>query len=118
MKVEAVSLPLLLFSWDISDPVVTPDSYSILLPSNLPPTFRGRTFRFAYELVVGICRSSSDSVNASANGSEIFPNSASVKGQGKGPGGSVSKVMKVPIRVYTNVVGTFRLTVHWELGWC
>lgn len=25
--------------------------------------------------------------------------------KGSGPGGSVSKVMKVPIRVYTNVVG-------------
>ncbi|KAJ3982973.1 Rgp1-domain-containing protein [Lentinula detonsa] len=65
--------------------------YSILLPSNLPPTFRGRTLRFAYELVVGICR---------AGPSNNF--APSVKGSGSG--GSVSKVMKVPIRVYTNVI--------------
>ncbi|KAJ3996375.1 Rgp1-domain-containing protein [Lentinula boryana] len=65
--------------------------YSILLPSNLPPTFRGRTLRFAYELVVGICR---------AGPSNNF--APSVKDSGSG--GSVSKVMKVPIRVYTNVI--------------
>ncbi|KAJ4477680.1 Rgp1-domain-containing protein [Lentinula edodes] len=65
--------------------------YSILLPANLPPTFRGRTLRFAYELVVGICR---------AGPSNNFVPSE----KGSGPGGSVSKVMKVPIRVYTNVV--------------
>ncbi|KAJ3839772.1 Rgp1-domain-containing protein [Lentinula raphanica] len=67
-------------------------AYSILLPSNLPPTFRGRTLRFAYELVVGICR-------AGANHNFEPPLKGSV-----GSGGSVSKVMKVPIRVYTNVV--------------
>ncbi|KAJ3723785.1 Rgp1-domain-containing protein [Lentinula raphanica] len=67
-------------------------AYSILLPSNLPPTFRGRTLRFAYELVVGICR-------AGANNNFEPPLKGSV-----GSGGSVSKVMKVPIRVYTNVV--------------
>ncbi|KAJ4485253.1 Rgp1-domain-containing protein [Lentinula aciculospora] len=65
--------------------------YSILLPSNLPPTFRGRTLRFAYELVVGICRA--------GTGNNFVPS-----GKGLGPGGSVSKVMKVPIRLYTNVV--------------
>ncbi|KAJ3783365.1 Rgp1-domain-containing protein [Lentinula aff. detonsa] len=65
--------------------------YSILLPSNLPPTFRGRTLRFAYELVVGICRAGPNNNFA-----------PSVKGSGSG--GSVSKVMKVPIRVYTNVI--------------
>ncbi|KAE9404371.1 Rgp1-domain-containing protein [Gymnopus androsaceus JB14] len=87
-------------------------SYSILLPSNLPPTFRGRTFRFAYELVVGICRSSSD--GASVNGDSLSSAPASAKG--KGPGGSVSKVMKVPIRVYTNVV-VGRSPTPYDLLW-
>jgi len=41
----------------------------ILLPSNLPPTFRGRTFRFAYDLV-GICHSTSDT--ASVNGDNLL----------------------------------------------
>ncbi|KAJ7251760.1 Rgp1-domain-containing protein [Mycena haematopus] len=50
-------------------------TYTLLLPSHLPPTFKGRTLRFSYELVVGACRAS---------------------------GGS--SVMKVPIRVYNNVV--------------
>ncbi|KAJ6497897.1 Rgp1-domain-containing protein [Mycena sanguinolenta] len=50
-------------------------TYTLLLPPHLPPTFKGRTLRFSYELVVGACRAS---------------------------GGS--SVMKVPIRVYNNVV--------------
>ncbi|KAJ6495574.1 Rgp1-domain-containing protein [Mycena vitilis] len=49
-------------------------TYTLLLPAHLPPTFKGRTLRFSYELVVGACRAS---------------------------GGS--SVMKVPIRVYNNV---------------
>ncbi|KIK65894.1 hypothetical protein GYMLUDRAFT_70155 [Collybiopsis luxurians FD-317 M1] len=79
--------------------------YSILLPSNLPPTFRGRTFRFAYELVVGICRSGSGN-HFSVPG----------KGGGGGPGGSMSKVMKVPIRMYTNVV-VGRSPTPYDLLW-
>ncbi|KAK1217397.1 Golgi membrane exchange factor (Ric1p-Rgp1p) subunit [Marasmius sp. AFHP31] len=54
--------------------------YTLNLPSNLPPTFRGHHLQFSYELVVGICR-----------------------GVGTENGGSVSKVMKVPIRIYNNV---------------
>ncbi|KAI3602341.1 retrograde golgi transport protein rgp1-like protein [Moniliophthora roreri] len=57
--------------------------YTLYLPDNLPPTFRGRQIRFSYELVVGTCR---------ADGGKI--------GSGSG---SISKVMKVPIRVYNNV---------------
>ncbi|KAJ7281784.1 Rgp1-domain-containing protein [Mycena rebaudengoi] len=53
--------------------------YTFLLPANLPPTFKGRTLRFSYELVVGACRAA-------------------------GTSSSVSRVMKVPIRVYNNVV--------------
>lgn len=56
-------------------------TYSIMLPAVLPPTFKGRVMRFSYELVVGTCRA------------------------GIGEQGSVSKVMKVPIRVYNNVDG-------------
>ncbi|KAK7057382.1 Rgp1-domain-containing protein [Favolaschia claudopus] len=50
-------------------------TYKLLLPAHLPPTFKGRTLRFSYELVIGACRAS---------------------------GGS--SVMKVPIRIYNNVV--------------
>ncbi|KAG6914179.1 hypothetical protein DXG01_001923 [Tephrocybe rancida] len=59
-------------------------TYSINLPSVLPPTFRGRAMRFGYELEVGTCR---------AGG-----------GTGAQAGGSTSRVMKVPVRVYNNVV--------------
>ncbi|KAJ7199627.1 Rgp1-domain-containing protein [Mycena pura] len=52
-------------------------TYTLPLPAHLPPTFKGRTLRFSYELVVGVCRAAN--------------------------GGSVSRVMKVPIRVYNNV---------------
>jgi hypothetical protein len=61
-------------------------TYSIMLPAVLPPTFKGRVMRFSYELVVGTCRAA------------------------VGEHGSVSKVMKVPIRVYNNVDGqSFRV---------
>ncbi|KAG6876531.1 hypothetical protein C0993_002420 [Termitomyces sp. T159_Od127] len=60
-------------------------TYSILLPDVLPPTFKGRTLRFSYELEVGTCRAGHGPGSTSAN--------------------SVSRVMKVPIRVYNNVVG-------------
>lgn len=43
----------------------------------MPPTHKGPSLKFAYELVVGICRG--------------------------GPSDSVSRVMKVPIRIYNNV---------------
>ena len=62
------------------------DTYTLPLPNYLPPTFRGRTIKFAYHLTVGVCRAStSPSVPAST---------------GKG---STSQIMRVPIRVYNNV---------------
>ncbi|RDB27414.1 hypothetical protein Hypma_004304 [Hypsizygus marmoreus] len=61
-------------------------TYSILLPENLPPTFRGRSLKFSYELVIGTCRA----------GPSSGPGSASAN--------SISRVMKVPIRMYNNVV--------------
>ncbi|KAL1741437.1 Rgp1-domain-containing protein [Schizophyllum fasciatum] len=68
-------------------------TYSLALPANLPPTFRGRHLRFSYELVIGVCRA------------------------GAAPGtGGVSRVMKVPIRLYNNVsVG--RVPRPYDLMW-
>ncbi|KAJ3483506.1 hypothetical protein NLJ89_g12057 [Agrocybe chaxingu] len=60
-------------------------TYTIRLPDNLPPTFKGKALKFSYELVVGTCR-------------------AGPPGSGGGMGAnSISRVMKVPIRVYNHV---------------
>lgn len=56
-------------------------TYTVKLPSNLPPTYRGRTLRFSYQLSVGACRATAGAPN------------------------SQSRVMKVPIRVYNHVSG-------------
>ncbi|KAG5636929.1 hypothetical protein H0H81_006362 [Sphagnurus paluster] len=61
-------------------------TYSIMLPDILPPTFKGRALKFSYELVIGTCRAGHSS------------------GLGPASANSVSRVMKVPIRVYNNVV--------------
>ncbi|KAF5376951.1 hypothetical protein D9615_007252 [Tricholomella constricta] len=61
-------------------------TYTTVLPDNLPPTFKGRALKFSYELVIGTCRA----------GPSSGPGSASAN--------SVSRIMKVPIRVYNNVV--------------
>ncbi|KAI9566972.1 Rgp1-domain-containing protein [Boletus coccyginus] len=65
-------------------------TYTVSLPDNLPPTFRGRALKFSYELVIGTCRASSSGMTSSS---------------GLGPTGanSISRVMKVPIRVYNHV---------------
>ncbi|EKM60687.1 uncharacterized protein PHACADRAFT_110305 [Phanerochaete carnosa HHB-10118-sp] len=47
--------------------------YTFPLPRNLPPTYRGRTLRFQYEFVLGICRSTN------------------------------SRIMRVPVRIYNYV---------------
>ena len=65
------------------------DTHSILLSENLPPTFKGRSLRFSYELIVGTCRATSG-------------------GMGSTSANSVSRVMKVPVRVYNHVSGTSR----------
>ena len=66
------------------------------LPDNLPPTFRGKAIHFSYELVVGLCRSGqSDSLAVDG------------PSQSEYGGANVSKLMKVPIRMYNNVVGEF-----------
>ncbi|KAI0651411.1 Rgp1-domain-containing protein [Trametes meyenii] len=59
-------------------------TYSLAIPENLPPTFRGRALKFSYQFILGVCRA----------GTGAAP--------GAGPS-SNSRVMKVPIRVYNNV---------------
>ncbi|KAF9242341.1 Rgp1-domain-containing protein [Melanogaster broomeanus] len=66
-------------------------TYTLLLPENLPPTFRGRSLKFSYELVIGTCRAGASAMRSS---SSLGPTGAN----------SISRVMKVPIRVYNNVI--------------
>ncbi|KAI0033695.1 hypothetical protein K488DRAFT_77699 [Vararia minispora EC-137] len=54
-------------------------TYTVNLPDWLPPTYDGRAVKFSYQLAVGACRAL--------------------------PGGSNSRVMKVPVRVYNHVSG-------------
>ncbi|KAL5534971.1 RGP1 [Sanghuangporus sanghuang] len=61
-------------------------TYSLPLPSTLPPTYRGRNIKFAYHLSVGVCRSTPGPSPSSPGGK-----------------GSTSQVMRVPIRVYNHV---------------
>ncbi|KAH7908781.1 Rgp1-domain-containing protein [Hygrophoropsis aurantiaca] len=65
-------------------------TYTIVLPDNLPPTFKGRSIKFSYELIVGTCRAGTSPARSS---SSLGPTGAN----------SISRVMKVPIRVYNNV---------------
>lgn len=68
-----------------------PDTYSLPLPKNLPPTFKGRTFKFSYEFTIGVCRAGASLGNNSANH---------------------SRVMKIPVRVYNHVNGQWKLREH------
>ncbi|GBE78543.1 hypothetical protein SCP_0114320 [Sparassis crispa] len=76
-------------------------TYTIVLPAELPPTHKGRVLRFSYQFILGICRSPS-----------------SLPSGGLGPTGanSSSRVMKVPIRVYNNVV-VGRAPMPYDLLW-
>ncbi|GAA6063717.1 hypothetical protein JCM10212_001828 [Sporobolomyces blumeae] len=65
-------------------------SFSIRLPADLPPSFRGKAIKFNYQLVVG------------SNRAFLGPSSASRRGVASGKG-SVSRVMRVPLRVYNHV---------------
>ncbi|GAA5833767.1 hypothetical protein JCM3766R1_000093 [Sporobolomyces carnicolor] len=62
-------------------------SFSIRLPADLPPSFRGKAIKFNYQLVVGSNRVSMTSAN---------PNMTTRMG-------SVSRVMRVPLRIYNHV---------------
>lgn len=66
-----------------------------MLPDNLPPTFRGKSLKFSYELVIGTCRSSNSGAGSAAGAN------------------SISRVMKVPIRLYNNIVGEFLILTTW-----
>ena len=70
------------------------DTYSIMLPENLPPTFKGKCLKFSYELLIGTCRAASSPSSASAS-----------VGSGPRSANSISRIMKVPIRVYNHVAG-------------
>lgn len=69
------------------------DTYSIRIPADLPPSFRGKSIKFNYHLVVGS--------NRVALGPAV-PTEAPRAGRTKG---SVSRVMRVPLRVYNHVGG-------------
>ena len=80
------------------------DSYSVALPSNLPPTFKGRALRFSYQLIVGTCQASSPFTPVSP--SAIFPSSPlSTPGLFSESERRQSRVMQVPIRVHNYVAG-------------
>ncbi|KAI5122696.1 hypothetical protein M0805_009749 [Coniferiporia weirii] len=64
-------------------------TYTLPLPANLPPTYRGRMMKFAYHLVVGVCRAAP-------------PSAPNAQGSSNSKG-STSQVMRVPVRVYNHV---------------
>ncbi|KAF8508516.1 Rgp1-domain-containing protein [Gautieria morchelliformis] len=76
--------------------------YTLDLPANLPPTFKGRALRFSYQLIVGTCRASTPFVSASSSGlaSHLQVGSPAQSGDSER---RRSRVMRVPIRVYNHV---------------
>ncbi|KIJ45183.1 hypothetical protein M422DRAFT_67326 [Sphaerobolus stellatus SS14] len=77
-------------------------TYTVNLPDHLPPTFKGRAFRFSYQLVVGTCRAATP----------FTPPSGSLKDAER----RRSRVMRVPIRVY-NHVAIGQTTKPYDLLW-
>ena len=64
--------------------------------------------KFTYHLVVGVCRAAPTPILGTGYASYGTP--------GGGKGGSTSRVMRIPIRVYNNVVGeTFFFFGGWWL---
>lgn len=90
-----LSLPLRSTSLGDTELFLYIDTYTITLPDNLPPTYRGRAIRFGYELVVGTCRAGASGGVATNGTGRKRPTGAN----------SISRVMKVPIRVYNHVNG-------------
>lgn len=80
----------------VRDLILFPDTYTIKLPENLPPTYKGKALKFSYELVVGTCRA------------------GPAGGSGAVSANSISRVMKVPIRIYNHVSGMPHFVVHSE----
>ena len=59
------------------------DTFTTTLPTFLPPTHRGKAFRFSYDLVVSICTSAANA-----------------------PGGQRVQEVMIPIRVWAGVSGS------------
>ncbi|PPQ84542.1 hypothetical protein CVT25_007612 [Psilocybe cyanescens] len=74
-------------------------TYTTRLPDNLPPTFKGKALKFNYELVVGTCRAGP----SGGGGGGVSAN-------------SISRVMKVPVRIY-NHVAVGRSLKPYDLLW-
>ncbi|GAA5941573.1 Rgp1p [Sporobolomyces koalae] len=62
-------------------------SFSIRLPADLPPSFRGKAIKFNYQLIVGSNRVSIGNQSGNLTSRK----------------GSVSRVMRVPLRIYNHV---------------
>ena len=70
------------------------DTYTLRIPADLPPSFRGKAIKFNYHLVVGTHRIL------------LSPSTAHHDAPRAGDAhGSVSRVMRVPLRVYNHVGG-------------
>lgn len=69
------------------------DKFSIRIPADLPPSFRGKAIKFSYHLVVG--------TNRSTLGPKLGPLAI--------PREAISRSMRVPVRVYNHVAGTSAL---------
>lgn len=80
-------------------------TYTVQLPDAIPPTYKGRVFRFSYEFTVGVCRSRAASQQPSSP----------VGRPGTGAQSS-SRVMKVPVRIY-NFVSVQRPPCPYDLMW-
>lgn len=68
------------------------DTFSIRVPADLPPSFRGKSIKFSYHLVVGTSRSKLGAVNSPL----------AALGAARD---ATSRVMRVPVRVYNHVGG-------------
>ncbi|KAF8330350.1 Rgp1-domain-containing protein [Cantharellus anzutake] len=86
-------------------------TYSLPLPSALPPTYRGRAFRFSYTLIIGTSRSSSGSYSISTASLPIFPFSSADQLNKQR-----SKVVRIPVRIY-NHVAVGRVPRPYDLLW-
>lgn len=72
------------------------DNFSIRVPADLPPSFRGKSIKFSYHLVVGSNRVKLGHVSSPSTGLGTTRDAK-------------SRVMRVPVRVYNHVGGTFFL---------
>ena len=68
------------------------DSFSIRIPADLPPSFRGKAIKFSYHLVVG--------TNRTNLGTRIDLGPKAM------PTEATSRIMRVPVRIYNHVAVT------------